>query len=252
MGLKAIPMRAETGPIGGDLSHEFIVLAETGESEVFCNSDVLDLPVPGEDVDYQSDLTPIIDQWTAVYAATEDVHDAERYERETPPDKRVNTRGIEVGQVFYFGDKYSKPMKAVVAGPDGAEVAVQMGSYGVGVSRLVGAIIEASHDDNGIIWPESVAPFGVGIISLRANDEAVVAACETAYAALVRAGREPLYDDTDERPGGKFASMDLIGLPWQLIIGPKGLAEGKVELKNRKTGERQSLPLDDALKALGA
>jgi prolyl-tRNA synthetase len=252
MGLKAIPMRAETGPIGGDLSHEFIVLAETGESEVFCNSDVLDLPIPGEDVDYDADLTPIIDQWTSVYAATEDVHDAERYERETPEDKRVNTRGIEVGQVFYFGDKYSKPMKAVVAGPDGAEVAVQMGSYGVGVSRLVGAIIEASHDDNGIIWPESVAPFGVGIISLRANDEAVVAACETAYAALTKAGREPLYDDTDERPGGKFASMDLIGLPWQLIIGPKGLAEGKVELKNRRTGERQSLPLDEALKALGA
>jgi prolyl-tRNA synthetase len=252
MGLKAIPMRAETGPIGGDLSHEFIVLAETGESEVFCNRDVLDLPIPGEDVDYSADLTPIIDQWTSVYAATEDVHDAERYERETPDDKRLNTRGIEVGQVFYFGDKYSKPMKAVVAGPDGAEVAVQMGSYGVGVSRLVGAIIEASHDDNGIIWPEAVAPFGVGIISLRAGDEAVIAACEKAYAALTKAGREPLYDDTDERPGGKFASMDLIGLPWQLIIGPKGLAEGKVELKNRATGERQSLPLDDALKALGA
>jgi prolyl-tRNA synthetase len=252
MGLKAIPMRAETGPIGGDLSHEFIVLAETGESAVFCNKDVLDLPVPGEDVDYQGDLTPIIQQWTSVYAATEDVHDAERYERETPEDKRVSTRGIEVGQVFYFGDKYSKPMNAAVAGPDGAQVPVQMGSYGVGVSRLVGAIIEASHDDNGIIWPESVAPFGVGIVSLRAGDEAVQAACEKAYAALTRAGREPLYDDTDERPGGKFATMDLIGLPWQLIIGPKGLAEGKVELKNRRSGDRQSLPLDEALKVLGA
>jgi prolyl-tRNA synthetase len=252
MGLKAIPMRAETGPIGGDLSHEFIVLAETGESGVFCNRDVLDLPIPGEDVDYQGDLTPIIQQWTSVYAATEDVHDAERYERETPEEKRLNTRGIEVGQVFYFGDKYSKPMNAVVAGPDGAQVPVQMGSYGVGVSRLVGAIIEASHDDNGIIWPEAVAPFGVGIISLRAGDEAVSAACEKAYAALTRAGKEPFYDDTDERPGGKFASMDLIGLPWQLIIGPKGLAEGKVELKNRRSGERQSLSLDDALKALGA
>jgi len=252
MGLRGIPMRAETGPIGGDLSHEFIVLAETGESAVFCNKDVLDLPIPGEDVDYQGDLTPIIERWTSVYAATEDVHDAERYERETPQEKRLHTRGIEVGQVFYFGDKYSKPMNAVVAGPDGAQVPVQMGSYGVGVSRLVGAIIEASHDDNGIIWPEAVAPFGVGIISLRAGDEAVSAACEKAYAALTRAGKEPFYDDTDERPGGKFASMDLIGLPWQLIIGPKGLAEGKVELKNRKSGERQSLPLDDALKALGA
>jgi prolyl-tRNA synthetase len=252
MGLKAIPMRAETGPIGGDLSHEFIVLAETGESGVFCNKDVLDLPIPGEDVDYRSDLTPIIRQWTSVYAATEDVHDAARYERETPEDKRLNTRGIEVGQVFYFGDKYSRPMNAVVAGPDGAQVPVQMGSYGVGVSRLVGAIIEASHDEAGIIWPESVAPFGVGIVSLRAGDEAVSAACEKAYAALTKAGKEPLYDDTDERPGGKFATMDLIGLPWQLIIGPKGLAEGKVELKNRKSGERQSLPLEDALKALGA
>ncbi len=252
MGLTAIPMRAETGPIGGDLSHEFIVLAETGESEVYCHKDVLDLPVPGEDVDYQGDLDPIIQQWTSLYAATEDVHDVARFERETPEDKRIHTRGIEVGQVFYFGDKYSAPMKAVVACPDGAERPVMMGSYGVGVSRLVGALIEASHDDAGVIWPESVAPFGVGIVSLRAGDAAVDAACETAYAALTAAGKEPLYDDTDERPGGKFATMDLIGLPWQLIIGPRGLAEGNVELKRRATGERQSLPLDDALKALGA
>ena len=252
MGLKAIPMRAETGPIGGDLSHEFIVLAETGESGVFCHKDVLDLPVPGEDVDYDGDLQPIIDQWTSLYAATEDVHDAARFEAETPADKRINTRGIEVGQVFFFGDKYSKPMKAVVSGPESGDVAVQMGSYGVGVSRLVGALIEASHDDAGVIWPDAVAPFGVGIISLKPGDAAVDAACEKAYAALEAAGREPLYDDTDERPGGKFATMDLIGLPWQLIVGPRGLAEGTVELKRRATGERQTLPLDDALKALGA
>ena len=162
------------------------------------------------------------------------------------------TRGIEVGQVFYFGDKYSAPMKAVVTGQDGVDRSARMGSYGVGVSRLVGALIEASHDDAGIIWPDAVAPFGVGILNLRAGDEAVNQACETAYAELEKAGREPLYDDTDERPGGKFAAMDLIGLPWQLIIGPKGLAEGKVELKRRASGERQSLPLDEALKALGA
>ena len=154
MGLKAIPMRAETGPIGGDLSHEFIVLAETGESGVFCNSDVLDLPIPGVDVDYDGDLTPIIEQWTTLYAATEDVHDAARFEAETPAEKRINTRGIEVGQVFYFGDKYTKPMKAPVTGPDGVERPAQCGSYGVGVSRLVGALIEACHDDAGIIWPE--------------------------------------------------------------------------------------------------
>ena len=252
MGLKAIPMRAETGPIGGDLSHEFIVLAETGESAVFCDRRVLALPIPGADVDYGADLGPIIDQWTNLYAATEDVHDVARYERETLSDDRLETRGIEVGQVFYFGDKYSKPMKAVVAGPDGVERPVQMGSYGVGVSRLLGAIIEASHDDNGIIWPDAVAPFGVGIINLKPGDPAVDAACAKAHDALEAAGKEPLLDDTDDRAGAKFASMDLIGLPWQLIIGPKGLASGEVELKRRATGERQSLPLDDALKAICA
>ena len=252
MGLKAIPVRAETGPIGGDLSHEFHVLAETGESALYCDKAVLDLAIPGEDVDYDGDLEPILAEWTGFYAATEDVHDQARFERETPEDRRVATRGIEVGQVFYFGDKYSAPMKAVVTGQDGIDRAASMGSYGVGVSRLVGALIEASHDGAGIIWPDAVAPFGVGIINLRSGDEAVSQACETAYAALEKAGREPLYDDTDERPGGKFASMDLIGLPWQLIIGPKGVAEGKVELKRRATGERQSLPLDEALKVLGA
>jgi prolyl-tRNA synthetase len=252
MGLTAIPMRAETGPIGGDLSHEFIVLAETGESEVFCHKDVLDLPIPGEDVDYDGDLGPIIRQWTSLYAATGDVHDVARFEAETPAEKRIHTRGIEVGQVFYFGDKYSSPMKATVSCADNADRAVMMGSYGVGVSRLVGALIEASHDDDGIIWPDAVAPFGVGIVSLRPGDAAVDEACAKAHAALTAAGKDPLYDDTDERPGGKFATMDLIGLPWQLIIGPRGLAEGNVELKRRATGERQTLPLDAALKALGA
>ena len=252
MGLKAIPMRAETGPIGGDLSHEFIVLAETGESGVFCDKQVLDLPIPGDETDYDADLTPVIDQWTRLYAATEDVHDPARYEAEVTPENRVQTRGIEVGQVFFFGDKYSKPMKAVITGPDGVDRPAQMGSYGVGVSRLLGAIIEASHDEAGIIWPDAVAPFGAAIINLRPGDAAVDAACDTAYAALTAAGKEPLLDDTDERVGAKFATMDLIGLPWQLIIGPKGLAEGKVELKRRATGERQSLTLDDAVKALGA
>jgi prolyl-tRNA synthetase len=249
MGLKAIPMKAESGPIGGELSHEFIVLAETGESAVFLDRRILDLIVPGEDVDYQGDLTGILDDWTGLYAATEDVHDAARYERDTAPADRMTARGIEVGQTFFFGDKYSKPMKATVQGPDGVETPVQMGSYGVGVSRLVGAIIEASHDEAGIVWPDAVAPFGVGIVNLRPGDGAVDAACETAYATLAAAGREPLLDDTDERPGGKFATMDLIGLPWQLIIGPRGLADGVVELKRRATGERLTLSLDDALRA---
>src|SRR5215469_14774984 len=252
MGLKAIPMAAETGPIGGDLSHEFIVLAETGESAVFCDKRVLDLPIPGADVDYAADLSPIIDQWTSLYAATEDVHEEARYARETAESDRLQTRGIEVGQVFYFGDKYSKPMKAMIAGPDGVERPAQMGSYGVGVSRLLGAIIEASHDDNGIVWPDAVAPFGVGIVNLKPGDAAVDAACAKAHDALQAAGKEPLLDDTDERAGAKFATMDLIGLPWQLVIGPKGLASGEVELKRRSTGERQTLSLEAALKALGA
>jgi len=250
MGLQAIPMKAESGPIGGELSHEFIVLAETGESQVFLDRRMLELPIPPEDIDYRGDLRRVIADWTRLYAATEDVHDQARYERETAPDDRLTARGIEVGQTFFFGDKYSKPMKATVQGPDGVEMPVQMGSYGVGVSRLVGAIIEASHDDDGIIWPDPVAPFGVGIINLRPGDAGVDSACETAYAVLTAAGKAPLLDDTEERPGGKFATMDLIGLPWQLIIGPRGLATGVVELKRRATGVRQTLPLDQALKAI--
>jgi prolyl-tRNA synthetase len=252
MGLSAIPMKAETGPIGGDLSHEFIVLAQTGESQVFLDRRMLDLPVPGEDVDYDGDLSSVVADWTRLYAATEDVHDEARYAAMTPQAERISARGIEVGQTFFFGDKYSAPMKAVVSGADGVERPVQMGSYGVGVSRLLGAIIEASHDEAGIIWPDAVAPFGVGVVNLRPGDAAVDAACAQAYAALTAAGKEPLLDDTDERPGGKFAAMDLIGLPWQLIIGPRGLAEGNVEVKRRATGERHILPLTDALALIGA
>ncbi|MGA3304208.1 MAG: proline--tRNA ligase [Methylovirgula sp.] len=247
MGLKAIPMRAETGPIGGDLSHEFIVLAETGESGVFCNKDVLDLPIPGVDLDYDSDLAPVIKQWTMLYAATEDVHDAARFEAETPAEKRIHTRGIEVGQVFYFGDKYTKPMRSLITGPDGIERPAQCGSYGVGVSRLVGALIEANHDDAGIIWPEEVAPFLVGIANLKVGDAAVDAACMKIYQALEKSKVDVLYDDTDERPGAKFATLDMIGLPYQIIVGPKGLASGTVEVKSRKTGAREALSIDAAI-----
>jgi prolyl-tRNA synthetase len=239
MGLKAIPMAAETGPIGGDLSHEFIVLADTGESGVYCNRDVLDLKPPGEDVDYEADLTPIIRQWTGFYAATEDVHDAARFAREVPADKRVHTRGIEVGQVFYFGTKYSAPMKALVAGPDGAERPIHGGSYGVGVSRLVGAIIEAFHDEAGIKWPEPVAPFKVMILNLKQGGVDTDAACEKLYRELASRGVEVLYDDLDQRPGAKFATADLIGVPYQVLVGPKGLAESKVELKRRADGSRE-------------
>jgi prolyl-tRNA synthetase len=252
MGLKTIPMRAETGPIGGDLSHEFIVLADTGESGVFCHKDLLDMPIPPADVDFESDLEPIVRQRTNLYAATEDVHDAARFEAEVPEDKRLAARGIEVGQIFYFGTKYSVPMNAVVTGPDGKEVPVEGGSYGIGVSRLTGAIIEASHDDAGIVWPDSVAPFHVGLINLKTGDATVDAACADIYDKLTKAGVETLYDDRDERPGGKFADMDLIGLPWQVIVGPRGLANGIVELKRRATGERSELSLDAAVAKLAA
>jgi len=251
MGLKAVPMKADTGPIGGDLSHEFIVLADTGESQVFCHKDLVEMGAPGPDVDWYGDLQPLVDRRTALYAATEEMHDEAAFAA-VPADDQLSARGIEVGHIFYFGQKYSLPMKASVTGQDSQEHTVHMGSYGVGVSRLLGAIIEASHDDGGIIWPESVAPFDVALINLRPGDEACDAACEEAYAAIHAAGKSALYDDTGERPGGKFAKADLIGLPWQLIIGPKGLAEGNVELKNRATGERSTAPLAEALARLTA
>jgi prolyl-tRNA synthetase len=213
---------------------------------------VLELPIPDENIDYDSDLAPIVKQWTSLYAATEDVHDEARFERETPEDRRIQTRGIEVGQVFFFGDKYSKPMNAVVTGPDGVERPFQGGSYGVGVSRLVGALIEASHDEAGIIWPEAVAPFKVGIANLKVGDAATDAACETIYNTLEKAGIDVLYDDTDERPGAKFAKLDLIGLPYQVIVGPKGLAAGTVEVKARGTGAREQLSVEEALQRLTA
>lgn len=249
MGLKSVPMRADTGPIGGKLSHEFIILAETGESEVFCDSQLVDMPAPGE-VDFDGDLQPLVDQRTALYAATEEMHDAARFEAEVPQERRVAARGIEVGHIFNFGTKYSDPMKALVTGPDGKDTAVHMGSYGVGVSRLLGAIIEASHDENGVIWPEAVAPFGAGVINMRAGDEACDAASNDVYAKLDAAGLEPLLDDTNERAGAKFATMDLIGVPYQVVIGPRGLKEGKVEVKIRATGERHELSLEDAVNRL--
>jgi prolyl-tRNA synthetase len=245
LGLKSIPMKADTGPIGGDLSHEFIVLAETGESQVYCHKDLVDMPVP-ENVDFDGDLTPYIEQRTSLYAATEEKHDAEAFAA-IPADKQLAARGIEVGHIFYFGTKYSKPMNAKVAGPKGDDVFVEMGSYGIGVSRLVGAIIEASHDDAGIIWPESVAPFRIGLISLKADDPKTKEVCEDLYGKLTAAGIEVLYDDTDERAGAKFSAFDLIGLPWQVIVGPRGLASGQLEVKNRRTGERQNLSPDAVL-----
>ncbi|MDP2261067.1 MAG: proline--tRNA ligase [Caulobacter sp.] len=249
MGLKAVPTRADTGPIGGDLSHEFIVLAETGESQIYCHKDLVEMGAPGPDVDWDGDLSPLVEARTRLYAAADEMHDEAAYAA-IPEDKRLTARGIEVGHIFYFGTKYSDAMKAKVSGPDGQDHAVHMGSYGVGVSRLLGAIIEASHDENGIIWPEAVAPFDLALINLRVGDEACDAACEKTYAAMHAAGKSVLYDDTSERPGGKFATADLIGLPWQMIVGPKSIAEGNVEIRNRATGEKSVAPLDVVLAQL--
>ena len=249
LGLTAIPMAADTGPIGGDLSHEFIILADTGESEVHCHADYLDFEPLATEVDYDSDLEPFVTERTRLYAATDEKHDQAAFEAEVPEAKRVNTRGIEVGHIFYFGSKYSEAMGATVQGPDGEAVAIEMGSYGIGVSRLVGAIIEASHDEAGIIWPESVAPFDVGIVNLKAGDEACDAACED-FQYKLGAERQVLLDDTSERAGAKFATMDLIGLPWQLVVGPRGLKSGTVELKSRASGEREELSPESALARL--
>ena len=248
MGLKAIPMRAETGPIGGNLSHEFLILADTGESQVYFDAAFHEKDWSTFELDYddRAAVAAVVDEFTSMYAATEEMHDAARFEREVPEERRVSGRGIEVGHIFFFGEKYSKPLGAKVLGPDGEEHYLQCGSYGIGVSRLVGAIIEASHDENGIVWPEPVAPFTVGIVNLRQGDEATDAACEGLYERLTNAGLEVLYDDTAERAGEKFARMDLIGLPWQVIVGPRGLRDGVVEIKNRASGERENVPLETA------
>ena len=246
MGLRAIPMRADTGPIGGDLSHEFIVLADTGESAVFCDKRLIELAVPDKGIDFDSDLQPVIDEFTTHYAATDEMHDEKTFEENVEETNRVSARGIEVGHIFFFGEKYSEPMKAVVAGPDGKDIPVQMGSYGVGVSRLAGALIEAFHDDDGCKWPMAVAPYHVGLVNLKTGDSETDGACETLYKELEAAGVEVLYDDTASRPGEKFARMDLTGLPYQLVVGPRGLKNGLVEIKRRSDGDRQEVPLKEA------
>jgi prolyl-tRNA synthetase len=252
MGLRSIPMVAESGPIGGNLSHEFIILADTGESEVFCHSDYLGFDVPGADVDFTdvAALQGTVDKWTSLYAATSEKHDADLFAK--LGGKGISARGIEVGHIFYFGTKYSEPMKAVVTGSDGVEHPVHMGSYGIGPSRLVAAIIEAFHDDTGIKWPEPVAPFRAMILNLKQGGSDTDAACERLYAELAAKGIDTLYDDRDERPGAKFATADLIGIPWQILVGPRSLGEGKVEVKRRVDGQRELLSPADAVARLTA
>lgn len=251
MGLKAIPMRAASGPIGGDNTHEFLVLADTGESEVFYDSAILDLNLGNRTVDYDdwNECESIVTEWTTPYARTDETHDQAIFDK-VPEERRKTSRGIEVGQIFYFGTKYSDAMNAKVVTADGDRVPVHMGSHGIGVSRLVGAIIEASHDDNGIIWPEAVAPFRVGIVNLKQGDAEADAACDGLYKAAMALGLDPLYDDRSERAGAKFATMDLIGLPWRITVGPRGLKNGVVELTSRRTGESEELTPELALQRL--
>ena len=244
MGLTAIPMEADTGPIGGDMSHEFIILAETGESGVYFHKDWMNADLVTQ-VNYDEDLQPVIDRFTSLYARADEMHDPDQCP--VPADELMSLRGIEVGHIFYFGEKYSAAMGASVAGPDGSNKPVHMGSYGIGVSRLVGGIIEASHDEKGIIWPRAVAPFDVAVVNLKVGDDTCMTCADDLYARLQAAGADPIYDDRDDRPGAKLAAMDLIGIPWQIIIGPRGMDNGVVEVKNRRTGEAVEISPDSAL-----
>ena len=252
MGLKAIPMEAESGPIGGSLSHEFIILAPTGESQVYYDAafeeiDYLSRGAGGFHHDSTDDLDRFFHDMTSHYAATDDKHDAAAWER-VAPDRRREGRGIEGGHIFYFGTKYSNAMGLSVAGPDGKPVNPEMGSYGTGVSRLVGAVIEASHDESGIIWPDAIAPFKAVILNLKRGDAACERLCEDLYTRL---GQAALYDDREDRAGVKFADADLMGHPWQIVVGPRGAASGMVEIKRRAGGERQEVSVDSALARIG-
>ena len=251
LGLRAIPMRADTGPIGGNLSHEFIILADTGESAVFCEKRFLDMEVPAADIDFSDSakLEDVVKQWTTPYAATEEMHNEDVWGKISASDQ-IAARGIEVGHIFHFGTKYSEPMKATIMGPDGKEHPVSMGSYGIGPSRLVAAAIEASHDDNGIIWPRAMSPFDFGVINMKVGDEKCDAISEEIYNKLTNAGFDVLLDDSQERAGSKFATMDLIGLPTQIIVGPKNAGENQVEIKDRKTGEKEILSVESAIRRL--
>ncbi len=254
MGLKAVPMRAETGPIGGKDSHEFLILAPTGESEVFFDKGFHDMDWKNFEIDYDdvTGVAGVVEKFTSMYAATSEMHDAPEYEKRVPEARRMTGRAIEVGHIFFFGDKYTSPLGCDVQGPDGKKVTLQSGSYGIGVTRLVGGIIEASHDKDGIIWPEAVAPFKVGLINIKVGDTETDAASDKIYKALQAKGVDVLYDDRAQPGGAKFATMDLIGLPWQVIIGPRGLKDGMAEVKHRATDARENVALDKVAEKLSA
>ncbi|MFN3232710.1 MAG: proline--tRNA ligase [Alphaproteobacteria bacterium] len=246
MGVRAVPVRADSGAIGGDMSHEFHILADTGESDVYYDAAFDDYSLEQM---ADADLA-LVTELEGLYAAADEKHDSDACP--VPADKLQHRKGIEVGQIFYFGKYYSEPLAATVTNQDGENVAVEMGSYGIGVSRLVGGLIEVSHDDDGIVWPDAVAPFNVALINIRPADEACAEAADILYIQLQNAGLDVLYDDRDERPGVKFAEADLIGLPWQIVIGPRGIKNGVVEVKRRATGETEELTPDAALNKVSA
>ena len=249
MGLDPIPVKAAAGAIGGDLSHEFVIFAKTGESELYCHRALKEMAI-AEDLDYEGDISGEVARWTSFYAAESESHDEARFKKDVPEKDRLTARGIEVGHIFFFGDKYTRPFKSVVTDREGKERFLQSGSYGIGISRLVGAIIEASHDDKGIVWPEAVAPFAFGLINLNVKDKLSTALSDDLYAKMRAAGLEVLYDDRDERAGSKFSTMDLIGLPTHIHVGPREAKEGRVEIKDRRSGKTQALQVEDALAAL--
>jgi prolyl-tRNA synthetase len=235
--LKAIPMTAETGPIGGDLSHEFIIISQTGESDIYFDSKLLEQENELQSINYSEDLSGLVNSYKSLYAVSDDKFNQDNFDNNVLKENQTRSKGIEVGHIFSFGTKYSETMKANVLNNDGKQTTVFMGSYGIGISRLVGAIIESSNDDKGIIWPKSVSPYDIGLINLKQKDNDITAISNGVYEKLLSAGFDVLYDDKNDNPGVKFSRMDLIGLPFQVIVGNKSKNDSILEVKNRKTGD---------------
>ena len=247
LGLKAIPVSAESGPIGGNLSHEFSIIAPTGESEIFCDKNLLDIDINKKDYITDEEISEVVEEYLGFYSATDEKHDSKKFNSMVKTENQISGRGIEVGHIFSFGEKYSKPMKASIVNMDGKNSYVYMGSYGIGVSRLVATIIECFNDESGIIWPISVAPFKVNIINLKNSDQECYQKSLEIHDLFEKKGIEVIFDDRNESAGKKFSDSDLIGIPFQLIIGPRELKNGNVELKTRKTNEKEIISFDSAV-----
>ena len=230
LGLKAIPMAADTGPIGGDLSHEFIILAETGESQIFADKRIFEIDLNQYELTEQS-LSKMREDFSSIYAVTDEKFKENDFAKNVKKENQIRTKGIEVGHIFYFGDKYSKPLNGLIDSHDGKKVAVKMGSYGIGVSRLVGATIEANYKNDVMKWPKSVSPFDVVIItSMGKNSNENIKKAEKIYKELKKQNIDVLLDDVDENMSNKFKKHDLIGIPYQIILGSKSDGD-KIEFK---------------------